>query len=849
MSDNPYRLPRQVIPSHYDLRLEPDLESFTFKGAVSITLGVVETVDSIVLNCAEIDIKSARLSSGEATIEVEEISYDEELEFTTLTLASTAVPGTYRLDIEYTGIVNDQLRGLYRSSFKDEDGTEHVIATSQCQATDARRVFPGWDEPDIKATFQTTMVVADGLEAYSNTQELRRTTLGDGRVEFAFAPTMKMSTYLLAFIVGAFEATDPVVVRGTPIRIIVPKGKLHLTDVAMENAIFCFEYLSDYYGIRYPGDKLDHIAVPDFAAGAMENVGLITYRDAYLVVDKKKASQSELQNTLDVIGHEVAHQWFGNLVTMRWWEGAWLNEAFASFMELKATDAKMPVWKRWLSFANLEIPWAMGTDQLHTTRPIEFEVSSPREVDEMFDAITYGKGSAVLWMIEQFIGTEQFRQGVGNYLRKHEYANTVTTDLWEGLDGASDWPVGEIMDTWVYQRGFPQIEVSLVDRGVRLGQRRFLAIPDETDSTIWKVPVQLRGVAGGEPFDHKVLLEDDETIVELAGPVEWVVANAGGHGFYRTRYSEPLFAGLLENLTLLDDIERYGLVSDTWAMIRAAQVPASDFLDLVGAFGEETEQAIWSVITGGLAAIDHHALSEEARPAFQRFVRDLVGPTLGRLGWEPTPHDSDLTRKLRGDLIAALGNIGHDEEAIERARAVVADELGGASLDPEVVTAALSVYARHGGADEYDRLWETYLAATEPLDQVRYLRSVAAVPGKDQVVTTVDRIVNGDIRTQDGFWVLARLLVGKGGQAAWESARTRWSDVLARMPGLTKRRITEGLSGLSQPEVAADVKAFFAETPLPEAATSLAQNLELLDANVMLRARETPRVTEYFGLN
>jgi puromycin-sensitive aminopeptidase len=848
VSSNPYRLPRQVIPGHYNLHLEPDLESFTFKGQASITVDIVEIVGVIVLNCAEIDIESARLVSGDTSISVEDISYDEEFEFATLTLATPATPGTYQLDIEYTGIVNDQLRGLYRSSFKDGDGTEHVIATSQCQATDARRVFPGWDEPDIKATFQTTMVVADGLEAYSNTQEVSRTTLGDGRVEYVFAPTMKMSTYLLAFIVGAFEATEPILVRGTPIRIIAPKGKLHLTEVAMENAVFCFEYLSDYYGIHYPGDKLDHIAIPDFAAGAMENMGLITYRDAYLVVDKKKASQSELQNTLDVIGHEVAHQWFGNLVTMRWWEGAWLNEAFASFMELKATDAKMPPWKRWLSFANLEIPWAMGTDQLHTTRPIEFEVNSPREVDEMFDAITYGKGSAVLWMIEQFIGTEQFRQGVGNYLRRHAYANTVTTDLWEGLDGASDWPVGEIMDTWVYQRGFPQIEVSLVEHGVRLSQRRFLALPDETDTTIWKVPVQLRGVAGGKPFDHKVLLELDETVVELAGDVEFVVANAGGHGFYRTRYSEPLFAGLLENLHLLDDIERYGLVSDTWAMIRAAQVPASDFLDLVSAFGDEEEQAIWSVITGGLAAIDHHALSDQARPSFQRFVRDLVGPTLNRLGWEPGPDESDLTRKLRGDLIAAMGNIGHDEESIERARTVVADLLGGASIDPEVVTAALSVYARHGGADEYDMLWETYLAATEPLDQVRYLRSVAAVPTKDQVVTTVDRIVNGDIRTQDGFWVLARLLVGKGGQAAWESARTRWSDVLARMPGLTKRRITEGLSGLSQPEVAADVKAFFAETPLPEAATSLAQNLELLDANVLLRARETSVVTAYFGL-
>jgi puromycin-sensitive aminopeptidase len=310
------------------------------------------------------------------------------------------------------------------------------------------------------------MIVPEGVEAYSNARELERLPK-DGKVEFRFAETMKMSTYLLAFIAGPFEATEPVVVRGTPIRIIVPEGNLHLTEVAVDNAVFCFEYLSDYYGIPYPGDKLDHIAIPDFAAGAMENVGLITYRDAYLVIDKAKASQAELQNSLDVIGHEVAHQWFGNLVTMAWWEGAWLNEAFASFMEMKATDAMRPEWKRWLTFANLEVPWAMGTDQLASTRPIEFEVNAPEEVDQMFDAITYGKGSAVLHMIDEFVGVENFRTGVGNYLRRHAYANTVTGDLWEGLDSASDWPVSQIMNTWVYQRGFPQIEVKQVEAGIR----------------------------------------------------------------------------------------------------------------------------------------------------------------------------------------------------------------------------------------------------------------------------------------------------------------------------------------------------------------------------------------------
>ena len=841
-----HRLPRHIVPTHYDIRLELDLDTLNFQGEVGIDITVLEPADAIMLNAAEIEVKSSRLVDGAKTLEISEISYDEDAERVSFQLQDPLSPGDYRLGLEYSGIINDKLRGLYQSVYRDSDGVEHLIATSQCQAIDARRVFPGWDEPDFKATFQTTMVVAEGLEAYSNTREVERSNTEDGRVEFRFAPTMKMSTYLLAFIAGPFDATEPAMVRGTPLRIIVPRGNLHLTDVAMDNAIFCFEYLSDYYRIVYPSDKLDHIAIPDFAAGAMENVGLITYRDSYLIIDAEKASQSELQNSLDVIGHEIAHQWFGNLVTMAWWEGAWLNEAFASFMELKATDAKHPEWKRWLAFANLEVPWAMGTDQLATTRPIEFEVNAPEEVEEMFDAITYGKGSAVLRMIEQFIGVEQFREGVGNYLRKHEYANTVTADLWEGLDNASDWPVGEIMDTWVYQRGFPQVDVEISPSGVQLAQRRYLAIPDETDSTIWKVPVRLRGTADGEPFETSYLLEKDEGLVEIDGHVGWVIGNAGGHGFYRVRYSDELFAILLDNLGDLDDIERYSLVSDTLAFVRNGQVPADHFLDLVSRFQDESEQTVWSVIIGGLAMIEHHALSEDARPGFQSFVRNLITPAFEDLGWNPKESDTDLQRKLRGDLIVGLGNLGEDPDLVARCKLLVEELLDGTSLDPEITTAALAVYARHGDAAVYETLWDAYEGAATPLEQVRYLRSVASVEEPELAVGTLDKVINGDIRTQDGFWVFARLLGGDAGPEVWKSARSRWDAVLEAMPGLTRRRVVEGLPALSQPEVAQDVQAFFAEHPIPEATRALSQKLELLQVNLQMRERETPVVTDYF---
>ncbi|HEX2404581.1 MAG TPA: M1 family metallopeptidase, partial [Acidimicrobiia bacterium] len=766
----------------------------TFTGSETISVEVTEPVDQFVLNAAELDLTSVSLRVGGTTIPAE-VELDEKLQRATLRFPRAVDAGEAELDIEFSGILNDQLHGFYRSTFTDVDGVEQTVATTQFEATDARRAFPCWDEPDFKASFQVSMVVSDDLFVVSNTTEESRRAVGD-KVEVRFAETMVMSTYLVAFVVGPFEATEPVDVDGIPVRIVTPKGKLHLAPYAMDCAVFCLRYLRDYYEIPYPGDKVDHVAIPDFAFGAMENLGCITYREAALLLDAEQATQAEKLRVLDVVGHELAHMWFGDLVTMKWWNGIWLNEAFATFMEMKATDSMRPDWKRWLVFGAVDRPWALEIDQLSTSRAVEFEVQSPDEANEMFDALTYGKGSSVLRMIEQFIGEEAFRNGVGAYLRAHSYSNTVTADLWAGLDAASEWPVGDIMDTWILQPGYPQIEVDATGSGVRLRQRRFLAIPDDSDTASWKVPVQLRGVAGGETFDQRVLLEDAEVTVDLPGEVEWVVANAGGHGFYRVSYSTDLFDALVARLQELEALERYVLLDDADAFVLSGQLDAPSVLRLLEAYADESEQAIWQLVLRVLASTEHHVIADAQLDRFHRLVQRLLSPTAERLGWEPKPDESDLTRRLRGQLLLALGGrLGRLGSFTERGIAVAEKVLDrDPGIDPDVALAALFIAADNGDVADYERMLLGYKGAEDPQQERRFLEAVCRFDDAALAERTVAHTLDGTIRLQESFWILTRVLGGRdSGTSAWRAIRSRWDDILAAVPQRLVARILDGI--------------------------------------------------------
>jgi puromycin-sensitive aminopeptidase len=686
--------------------------------------------------------------------------------------------------------------------------------------------------------FAITLVVPEDLTAVSNAPVVRTEPAGPGKVAVAFADTMVMSPYLVAFIVGDLEATDPVIVDGVPLRILHVPGKSHLTGYALEVGAFALGWFAEYYGIPYPEKKLDMIAIPDFAWGAMENVGAITYRESALLIDTERSTQQERSRVADVICHEIAHMWFGDLVTMKWWNGIWLNEAFATFMEMKCADAFRPDWQRWITFATEPLhgrSTSMDIDALEATRPIEVEVASPDEANAMFDSLTYGKGAAVLRMLEQFLGEGVFRRGVSEYLAKFAHGNTDTADLWDALERVSGRPVADIMSTWIYQGGFPVIEAAVREGAVALHQEQFRY--GEPGDARWQVPLLRR------PLDSDVVepsLLGAGATVPL--PAAGIVLNAGGHGYYRVRYSRPLFEHLLASLDRLDALERYGLVADTWAFVLAGEATATSFLDVASRLHDERQPVVWEAIVAGLDEL-HRILDDPARADLARFTVDLLRPTADRLGWDPAPGEDDLTGRLRGVALRGMGIVGEDAATRARARDLLERWMADASaVSGEVAATALTIVAASGDSGDYERFAAAYREAATPQDEARFLAAMAAIPDPDLAERMFGDVLARRIRNQDAPGVVARLIGNRvAGPHAWRLYRTRFEELAGVVPGSTLRRTLDHLPFRSEPEVAADIRAFLTEREVPGGARYAAQQLERLDARVRLRTAEETR--------
>jgi puromycin-sensitive aminopeptidase len=830
----PYRLPRTLVPRAYRLELTPDLEAARFSGEVEIDLTVREATTTVVLNAAELEIGHAELvpSEGATPLLPESIALDPEEERATLTFASPLDPGEATLRIGFDGILNDKLHGFYRSTFTDDAGTEHVIATTQMESTDARRAFPCFDEPDLKATFEITLVVDDSLAAFSNGAVVEESPAPGEHRRVRFAKTMVMSTYLVAFVVGPLEATEPLDVDGVPLRIVHPPGKEHLSAFALEVGAHALRFFTDYFGLPYPADKLDLVAIPDFAFGAMENLGCVTFRESVLLIDPAQAARVELERVCDVVCHEIAHMWFGDLVTMRWWNGIWLNEAFATFMEVLAVDAFRPEWQRWVSFG-VEREAAMAVDGLHATRPVEFPVGRPEEAQGMFDVLTYQKGGSVLRMLEQFLGAEVFRDGIRDYLRTHAYSNTETADLWDALERSSGRAVRSIMTTWIDQGGYPLVTV-VDDGSLRQSPFSYRGEPGGAIGSHWQVPILVRDLARPGGTTEAILLESTAT-ADGGGRL----VNAGGSGYYRVSYPAATLERLAEVFEQLAPLERYNLVSDTWAAALAGQSPLASLLRLARAMadGGERDPSVWSVVIGALGLFDR-VVPDADRSTLAAATRSLLSPLESALGWEPRADDGERTPALRASVLRTLGTIG-DDPAVKAEAAKRFAASGSSALHPDTESAVLEIVASEGGTEEFEAFLEHYRNPANPQQEIRYLYALA---GFDDVVLAerTFELAVGEVRTQNAPFLLQVLLANRvTGATSWARVTERWDQLVERFPANTLPRMLEGVRALCTPSsLAEEVTRFVQAHPLPAGGKTVEQILERLAVNVAFGTRE-----------
>jgi puromycin-sensitive aminopeptidase len=837
LSDDPrYRLPTSPTPIAYRLRFEPDLDAATFTGAVEIDVDVTEASPAVVLNAVDLELEHASVELADGTSRTASVSLDADLERATLHLDPPLPIGSAVLRARFAGTLNDELVGFYRSTFTDESGATHTIATTQLCATDARRMFPCFDEPALKATFELTVVVPPHLTAFSNAPVAAESTLPDGRRECRFLPTMQMSSYLVALVVGRFERSDVVDVDGVPLCVVSTPGTSHLSAFALEVGAFALRYFSAYFGVPYPGGKVDLVGIPDFAAGAMENLGCITFRETLLLIDPKTASTEELQDVAMVIAHELAHMWFGDLVTMQWWEGIWLNEAFATFMQYLCTDAFRPEWNLWVRF-NLQREPGFAIDALHSTRAIEFPVRTSADAWAMFDPITYRKGGAVLRMLEQYLGADVFQAGIRRYVADHAYANTVTADLWAALEGASGAPVGEIMHTWILQGGHPLVAV---DDGT-LSQSPFQFRAPEGPSRIgssWQVPVRSRPLAGGPPVAQ--LLGDAPTALATPWPA---VVNAGGSGFYRTSYGAGELAEIAAALDALTELERAVLLSDTWALARAGVRTVGDVLTVARGLGTLVEPSAWAVVAEVLETLDRF-VDDADRPRLEATASQLFAPVLASLTWSPSADEGVLAPVVRGRAVRVLGTVARDPAV--RAEAAARFDAGG--LDGDLAVPFVEVVASMDRPGDLDEMLRRCREAKDPQGEERYRDGVTSIADRDLAVTTFERCFEL-FRAQDVPFVILRLVMNPvGGAAVWEALAASWEATLAKIPPSMQFVLGLGVSTLiADPALAARIAAFHRDHPIGTSQTRVEQAVEQMLNGVAFAERARPDLALALG--
>jgi aminopeptidase N len=797
-NETPGKLPKEVVPTEYAIRIVPNLDNFTFAGSETVKLTVRSPVHQLVLNALELRIEAASVDSKELPLSA--IKTDHEKQLLTLTLPSELATGDHALALRFTGKINQQGQGLFYMRYQEHgSGARKVTLGTQFEATDARRFFPCWDEPAFRARFQFTVVVAENWLAISNMPIESEQKIAAGK-EVRFAPTPPMSSYLNVFVAGELDLIESQV-GPTQIRVIATKGKAELGRYALEASAEILKYYNDYFGVPYPLPKLDQIAIPGGFGGAMENWGGITYYESRLLFDPKSSSGETKQNIYEVLAHEVAHMWFGDLVTMAWWDNLWLNEGFASWMGSKCTEHFNPQWEVWLARELPRDPTrrigiakeaAMEGDARSTTHPIQQRIATEAEANSAFDDITYKKGQSFLRMLESYLGEDVFRDGIRRYIAAHEYSNTTTADLWNALSEASNKSVGEIAAGWTEQPGFPVVTVKReADGKIRLSQERFTVNFKNPPPFLWQIPLTY-SVVGETPA---TLLMTDKTAALKNIPADRALKlNVNGAGNYRVEYDDRSWELLFKALPKLGVEDRVNLMSDAWALVQAGRAPVSLYFGLVEKLPVSADLAEREQIINVLDFVNGLLVDSSEREKFQAYARSLLRPTFVTLGWEPKPDESPNAGRLRASLISALGDL-NDPEVLagcrERFENYLADP---ASLSPDLRGPVLAMVGHTADEKIWNKLHELGLKTTSIEDQQNYYDALACATDPKLVKRTLAIALTDELPTSRATFLVSRVARDSGHpDIAWEFAKANMKALLAKVDAAGANRYAPSL--------------------------------------------------------
>lgn len=846
-------LPKTFKPVSYSVEIVPNIQEETFSGEITIDMETVKKDKKIFLNGVGLTIDSAVIKYGEKQIKpkIEYIEEKEQISFET----EEDLNGAFNLTVNYNAKFNKNMAGFYLSSYKTAEGVEKKMATTQFEPSDARRAFPCFDEPEIKATFDISLVIDKKLTGLSN-MDVKETKEEEEKKTIKFSRTPIMSTYLVAFIVGELEFIETKTAEDVLIRCFTTEGNVDKGKYALDVSSKCLSLFTKLFKIPYPLPKLDLIAIPDFAAGAMENWGLVTYRLTALLFEEGKSSIALKQRVAYVVCHELAHQWFGNLVTMKWWSDLWLNEGFATWAGTLAVDYIHPEWDVWTDFVNDEFSSALSLDCLHNTHAIQTDVNNPHEISEIFDAISYSKGASVIRMLADYLGKDVFLSGICNYLDKYQYKNAETIDLWKELDLVSSLPVSSLMKEWTLCPGYPIVSVSCKEKELVFLQERFME--GQKDSTLWKIPLKIETEKGEQTLFQDGLLKQKRDCAAVCD-FEFLKVNPKQTAFFRVSYTADLLEKLSQQCKkgMLSPSDRSGIISDLFALIRFSQTDLVDGLSFISFFSQEESFFVWSKILNALGSVLSlfWKLEEEEMNKLKKFCRNLLQKEIVQIGFEYKENEDEKRQLLRTELLSFAYEVDHPETVEYLLQCFSQFFEQNKTVHPNLFKLVLASGVKNGGEEEYQKVLSFYKKNDIQADQKIAALCALISSRKDDLIQktlgmTLDTKPDALVRGQDVIYVFSVGIRNVHARSAvWLFIKKNWDLFQKRFIGSSINMLNHIVSCLcpvfSEKKTFDEFVSFFNTKPKHGIEMKLKQVTEAISLNIKMREKNEECLKEW----